>query len=104
MHVGSGKQPLLQLLASIPGLQLLVLPNQPGCCGAAGNYFIEQADHADRLRAEKLDQFGRQSADLLLTTNIGCRIFLGNGLRQRGARIAVLHPLALLARQLETQA
>lgn len=102
MHVGSGKQPLLQLLASIPGLQLLVLPDQPGCCGAAGNYFIEQADHADRLRAEKLDQFGRQSADLLLTTNIGCRIFLGNGLRQRDARVAVLHPLTLLARQLET--
>lgn len=104
MHVGSGKQPLLQLLASIPGLQLLVLPDQPGCCGAAGNYFIEQADHADRLRAQKLDQVARQSADLLLTTNIGCRIFLGNGLRQQGAATPVLHPLALLARQLETRA
>ncbi len=102
MNVGSGKQPLLQLLARIPGLELLVLPDQPGCCGAAGSYFIEQADRADRLRAEKLDQVARQSPDLLLTSNIGCRIFLGNGLRQRDSMIPVLHPLALLARQLET--
>lgn len=102
MNVGSGKQPLLQLLSRIPGLELLVLPDQPGCCGAAGSYFIEQADRADRLRAEKLDQVGRHSPDLLLTTNIGCRIFLGNGLRQRDSKIPALHPLALLARQLET--
>lgn len=102
MNVGSGMQPLLQLLARIPALELLVLPDQPGCCGAAGSYFIEQADRADRLRVEKLDQIGRQSPDLLLTTNIGCRIFLGNGLRQRDSMMPVLHPLALLARQLET--
>lgn len=102
MNVGSGKQPLLHLLMRIPGLELLVLPDQPGCCGAAGSYFIEQPDRADRLRAEKLDQVDTQSPDLLLTTNIGCRIFLGNGLRQRDSLIPVLHPLALLARQLET--
>ncbi len=102
MNVGSGKQPLLQLLTRIPGLELLVLPDQPGCCGAAGSYFIEQAERADRLRAEKLDQVAMQSPDLLLTTNIGCRIFLGNGLRQRDSGVPVLHPLALLARQLET--
>ena len=101
MNVGSGKQPLLQLLMRIPGLELLALPDQPGCCGAAGSYFIEQADLADRLRAEKLDQVDQQSPDLLLTTNIGCRIFLGNGLRQRESVVPVLHPLALLARQLE---
>ncbi len=102
MNVGSGSKPLLQLLARIPGLELLVLPDQPGCCGAAGSYFIEQADRADRLRAEKLDQVSRQAPALLLTTNIGCRIFLGNGLRQRDSMIPVLHPLALLASQLET--
>ena len=101
MNVGSGSKPMLQLLARIPGLELLVLPDQPGCCGAAGSYFIEQADRADRLRAEKLAQVSRQTPDLLLTTNIGCRIFLGNGLRQRDSMIPVLHPLVLLARQLE---
>ena len=88
------------LLARIPGLTLLALPEQPRCCGAAGSYFIEQPEMANRLRAEKLDQVQAQESELLLTTNIGCRIHLGNGLRQRAA-IPVRHPLALLAQQLE---
>jgi glycolate oxidase iron-sulfur subunit len=102
MNVAGGDKPLRALLARIPGLQLQALPSQPRCCGAAGSHFIEQPEHADRLRAEKLDQILAQTPDLLLTTNIGCRIFLGNGLRQRDSAIPTLHPLALLARQLDT--
>jgi glycolate oxidase iron-sulfur subunit len=89
------------LLARIPGLTLMSLPEQPRCCGAAGSYFIEQPEIANRLRAEKLDQVEAQEPELLLTTNIGCRIHLGNGLRQRAAAIPVRHPLALLAQQLD---
>ena len=89
------------LLARIPGLTVLALPEQPRCCGAAGSYFIEHPVIADRLRAEKLEQVAAQQPDLLLTTNIGCRIHLGNGLRDNASSIPVLHPLALLAQQLE---
>jgi len=89
------------LLARIPALQVLELPEQPRCCGAAGNYFIEHPEIARRLRDEKLEQAGQQQPDLVLTTNIGCRIHLGNGLRERGREIPVVHPLALLAQQLE---
>lgn len=89
------------LLARIPGLTVVDVPEQPRCCGAAGAYAIEHPEIADRLRGEKLDQVQTQQADLLLTTNIGCRIHLGNGLRERRTKIPVLHPLALLARQLD---
>ena len=92
---------LQDLLARIPGLDLVELPAQPRCCGAAGSYFIEQPEIADRLQAEKLDQVAAVAPDLLLTTNIGCRLHLGNGLRGRGGSPQVLHPLALLARQLD---
>lgn len=102
VSVGSGGAPLRALLGRVAGLQLLSLPAQPGCCGAAGSYFIEQPARADRLRAEKLEQARALAPDLLLTTNIGCRLFLANGLRQRQVQIPVLHPLVLLARQLET--
>jgi glycolate oxidase iron-sulfur subunit len=102
VNVGSGGGPVRTLLARIPGLEILALPEQPRCCGAAGSYFLEYPDRADRLRTEKLDQVTVQAPDLLLTTNIGCRIFLGNGLRQRDSALPVMHPLALLARQLET--
>lgn len=89
------------LLARIPGLTVIDLPTQPRCCGAAGSYYIEHPDIADRLRDQRLDQLNGQSVDLLLTSNIGCRIHLGNGLRQRGSEVPVLHPLTLLAQQLE---
>ncbi|MFZ2237202.1 MAG: (Fe-S)-binding protein [Dokdonella sp.] len=89
------------LLARIPGLTVVDLPTQPRCCGAAGSYYIEHPDIADQLRDERLDQLDGQSPDLLLTSNIGCRIHLGNGLRQRDREVHVLHPLTLLAQQLE---
>lgn len=100
--VGDGGVAAKRLLARIPGLDVVALPEQPRCCGAAGSYFIEQPELADRLRAEKLDQATALAPDIVLTTNIGCRVFLDNGLRQRDAALPVLHPLALLARQLDT--
>ena len=89
------------LLARIPGLTVLDLPLQPRCCGAAGNYFVEHAAIAERLRAEKLAQIDAEKPDLLLTTNIGCRIHFANRLRERREPLPVLHPLALLAQQLD---
>ena len=100
--VGDGGAATRRLLARIPQLERIDLPEQPRCCGAAGTHFIEHADRADRLRGEKLDQLSAVSPMLLLTGNVGCRIFLGNALRRQDAAIEVLHPLALLARQLET--
>lgn len=101
LNVVGGLAPLRALLARIPALEVHELPLQPRCCGAAGSHFIEHPQAADRLRDEKLAQASLLAPDLLLTTNIGCRLHLGNGLRQRDAGIEVLHPLALLARQLE---
>ncbi|HVT31077.1 MAG TPA: (Fe-S)-binding protein [Rhodanobacteraceae bacterium] len=89
------------LLARIPNLDVIDLPLQPRCCGAAGNYFAEHPAIATRLRDEKLDQALEAGPDLVLTTNIGCRIHLAAGLRERGVSPRVMHPLALLAQQLE---
>lgn len=104
VNVVGGGNAIGAMLARIPELVVLALPEQPRCCGAAGSYFIEQPAFADRLRDEKLDQADALAPDLLLTTNIGCRIHLGNGLRQRAAHVPVRHPLALLAEQLDTDA
>lgn len=104
INVVGDTAPISALLARIPGLCIPPLPLQPRCCDAAGSYFLEHAQIADRLRDEKLDQAAALAPDLLLTTNIGCRIHLGNGVRERQQGIPVLHPLALLAQQLESHA
>ncbi len=89
------------LLARIPGLVVLDLPTQPRCCGAAGSYFIEHPAIADRLREDKLAQADALGPDLLLTTNVGCRIHFDNGRHGRPRPLPVLHPLVLLAQQLD---
>jgi glycolate oxidase iron-sulfur subunit len=89
------------LLARISQLEVVTLPDQPRCCGAAGSYFLDHPQIAQPLRAERLEQLYAAKPDLLLTSNIGCRLYLGNGLRQRGSVVPVMHPLALLAQQLE---
>jgi glycolate oxidase iron-sulfur subunit len=103
VNVVGGVGAIRSLLARIPGLTVLDLPAQPRCCGAAGSYFLEHPAIAARLRDEKLAQAAAQEPDLLLTTNIGCRIHLANGQRGRADAIPVLHPLALLAQQLENR-
>jgi glycolate oxidase iron-sulfur subunit len=99
-----GEVPALRsLLARIPDLTVLDLPEQPRCCGAAGTYFIEHPQIANRLRGEKIAQIDQQRPDLLLTTNIGCRIQFDNGMRGNARAVPVLHPLTLLARQLDME-
>ena len=38
-----------ELLRSIPGLKLEILPGSTGCCGAAGSYVMSEPEMADRL-------------------------------------------------------
>lgn len=89
------------LLTRIPELGVIELPTEPRCCGAAGDYFLRHPKTADTLRNEKLDQIESVATDLLVTSNVGCRVFLDNGLRAREDAIAVTHPIVLLAQQLE---
>ena len=97
-HAGSAIRALLE---KIPQLEITGLPAKAHCCGAAGDYFLKHAQIADRLRAETLTQVEALVPDLLVTSNVGCRIFLDNGLRQCGRDIPVVHPVALLAQQLD---
>jgi glycolate oxidase iron-sulfur subunit len=91
------------LLQQIPQLDIVELPTQPRCCGAGGAHFLRYPDIADPLRDERIDQVDALAADLLLTSNIGCRLHLAGGLRARGRAIDVLHPITLLARQLNAR-
>jgi glycolate oxidase iron-sulfur subunit len=102
VSAGPGAGPARALLSCIPGLIVLELPLQPRCCGAAGSYFLEHPEIAGELRAQKVAQFDELEADLLLTGNVGCRMYLDNALARHEPRVRVLHPLILLAQQLET--
>jgi glycolate oxidase iron-sulfur subunit len=100
-NVARADAAIARLLARIPQLKIDALPAPPGCCGAAGDYFLRKPDIADTLRAQTLDEALAAQPEMLVTSNVGCRIFLGNGLRERATGIPVTNPVVLLARQLD---
>ena len=89
------------LLARIPGAEILRLPENGLCCGAAGAYHLTQKEIAGQLRDPKIAHLRRLAPDMLVTSNPGCATFLAAGLREAGLSIEILHPVTLLARQMK---
>lgn len=89
-----------RLLARIPELRTLTLNETGACCGAAGSHILTQPDQAAALRRPQLERLRALGVRTLVSSNIGCALHLAAGIREAGLEIEVLHPVALLARQL----
>ncbi len=86
----------LQLLGSIPGLELIPLPNHEECCGGAGIYGITHPDLGGRIGRDKVKAIMGTGAEVLATGNPGCLMQIGAGLKMAGSKIEVAHPVELL--------
>lgn len=87
-------------LARLDGVEVVELPDAPGCCGAGAMQFIADPATAARLRSERARQVAASGADVLVTTNTGCRLHLALGLAESGLDLPVLHPAAIMATSL----
>lgn len=90
-----------RLVARLPGVSLLEFPAQPGCCGAAGTYFLNQPEIAQSLANTLSAQARAMRPDVILSANGACRAQLAQALFDAGADIRVLHPAELLAEYLD---
>lgn len=90
-----------ELLRHIPAVDVIALPTQAHCCGAAGSYMLRQPPMADTLGGEVLDQVGECGASILVSSNIGCALHLQARARNRRMDITIVHPVSLLRRQIE---
>ncbi|PPK74021.1 glycolate oxidase iron-sulfur subunit [Methylobacter tundripaludum] len=93
-NVLKNQQAVYALLQKIPGLSIAALADNPICCGAGGSYMLTHPDNAGQLRALKQQTITDSSADLVVSGNFGCAVYLNAD----GGRVE--HPLLLLARQL----
>jgi hypothetical protein len=59
INVARSDVALTTLLRRIPGLEVMLLPSPPYCCGAAGSHLLEFPERAARLRDETLRQAAR---------------------------------------------
>jgi glycolate oxidase iron-sulfur subunit len=89
-----------QLLGLIPEIELVELPDDGLCCGAAGLYLVAHPQEADALRDFKIEALSYSRADILVTSNTGCALHLAAGVRAANMDAAVLHPVELLAWQM----
>jgi glycolate dehydrogenase iron-sulfur subunit len=98
-HLAHGqgvRQPPRALLAAIPGLVLIDLPESEVCCGSAGSYNLTEPRLATRLRERKVDHITATGATCVAAGNPGCLLQIRAGLRARGVDVRVAHPVELL--------
>ena len=85
-----------QLLALIPGLELVPLDESELCCGAAGTYNLTQPEMSERLGRRKMDRIRATGAAIVATGNVGCILQIARQVKQGGSRVKVAHPVDLL--------
>ncbi|MBU4461240.1 MAG: (Fe-S)-binding protein, partial [Verrucomicrobia bacterium] len=94
-----------QILAAIPGVTLVDLPEADWCCGSAGVYSLTQPGTADRLLERKVGHILSTGADVVALGNPGCLLQIEIGLRRaNAARIRVAHTVTLFAEALRRSA
>jgi glycolate oxidase iron-sulfur subunit len=87
-----------QLLAMIPGVELVPLEESEICCGAAGTYNLTQPEMSERLGQRKLNHIAATGARVVATGNVGCILQIARQIKTRGLPIDVVHPIDLLDR------
>ena len=102
-NVLAGHEYAYQLISLIPDAQVIPLAGNDQCCGAAGTYFIEQSGVANILREGKVSAVMSNESLYLVTSNVGCALYMADGLYEKGVSIEVMHPVTLLARQMGLQ-
>ena len=80
------------LLAAIPGLTLLEIPESAICCGSAGIYNLVEPKTANELADRKARLIAEESEgglpDAVATGNVGCLLQLRAALERQGRRAA----------------
>jgi glycolate oxidase iron-sulfur subunit len=92
-----------QLLAMIPGLELVPLNETELCCGAAGSYNLSQPEMAERLGARKARNILATECQAVFTGNAGCLLQIAKHLGETKPDIWVAHPVEALLKGYGTQ-
>lgn len=80
-----------RLLAALPGVKLVELPEADWCCGGAGSYTLLQPVMADKLLAHKVRHIRETGAEVLVTANPPCLMQIGRGLALDSSPARIVH-------------
>jgi glycolate oxidase iron-sulfur subunit len=92
---GISKEPR-QILAAIPGVELVEMKNADRCCGSAGSFSLTNYDMSMQVQARKVEAIRTTGAGTVVTSCPACRMQLEDGLAQAGLPPRVLHVVQVL--------
>lgn len=84
-----------QLLAEIPGVELVHMPDADRCCGSAGIYNITNPEMAGALLEHKMNNIPAD-AEIISMGNPGCMLQIAMGVLRHGRNQQVVHTVQLL--------
>lgn len=85
------------LLAGIPGLDLIEMEEPTLCCGSAGVYNLLHPEPANQLGDRKVRHLLATESTAVVSANPGCLLQLQNGLRRAGhAELPAFHMVELI--------
>jgi glycolate oxidase iron-sulfur subunit len=85
-----------RLLAGIPNVTLVEIPEGELCCGSAGTYNLEQPELARQIGERKARNILATGAQAVVTGNIGCITQIRTHLELLGHPLAIWHTVELL--------
>jgi glycolate oxidase iron-sulfur subunit len=84
------------LLAAIPGVEVITADEAEICCGSAGIYNLVQPGPAAQLGDRKAERLAAVTPDVVATGNPGCLMQIAAAARRRGETWPVVHPIELI--------
>ena len=91
----------VSILKKIPELEIDSMLDLTSCCGASGLYMFNEKSTSKKLLNTLLDEIKKRNIDTLVTSNIGCLLHFQAGINQLGLKTKVIHPVSLIAEQIE---
>lgn len=100
-HLAHGQKVRSQpraLLAGLPGVELMDLPNADWCCGSAGVYNLTHPEMAETQLQQKLDSIEAVAPEVVVASNPGCLLHMARGAEARGMAVPIVHLVEVLGR------
>jgi glycolate oxidase iron-sulfur subunit len=94
-HGQGVRQEPRDILQSIPGVEIVHMPNADRCCGSAGIYNITNPDMAEAVLQSKMENVP-EDVEIISMGNPGCMLQMAMGVRKYGRNQQIVHTVQLL--------
>jgi L-lactate dehydrogenase complex protein LldE len=87
----------MALLSAVNGIRLVEMREREECCGFGGLFSVKFPEISGAILDDKLRRIRESGAEVVVSTDCGCLMQIGGGLRRAGDKIEVRHLAEVLA-------